>query len=95
MRIRKDMQEFLKNYVRIEFPGAKLFIFGSRTDDSKKGGDIDLLILSENRLSSREKSMMRINIWKKFGEQKIDILNYTYEEENTFKELIFNDCIEL
>mgnify|MGYP001266300853 CR=1 FL=1 len=95
MRIKKEMLGFIKDYVRNEFPGAKLYVFGSRTDDSKKGGDIDLLILTKQRLHFKEKSRMRINIWKKFGEQKIDILNYTFEEESTFKEIIFNNSIEI
>ncbi len=33
------------------FPDSKIYLFGSRTDDSRNGGDIDLYILFENRIA--------------------------------------------
>ncbi len=31
------------------FPHSKIYLFGSRIDNSRSGGDIDLYLLSENR----------------------------------------------
>ncbi len=52
---------------------AKIYLFGSRVDDDKKGGDIDLLIFSEV-LSQEDGWEIRCDLWEKIGEQKIDIL---------------------
>lgn len=54
---------------------SRIWLYGSRVDDKKKGGDIDLYIETD-----REKNIvasileMRRLIWQTFGEQKIDIL---------------------
>jgi predicted nucleotidyltransferase len=53
-------------------PGAEIFLFGSRVDDSKKGGDIDLLILSSN-LTPSDKIKIKAFLFKVLEEQKIDI----------------------
>ena len=95
MRIKKEMVEFLRAYIKKEMSGAKLYVFGSRADDKKKGGDIDILLLTKERIGFKEKSAIRTAVWKRFGEQKIDILNYTFKEENTFKELILEESIEI
>ena len=50
-----------------------LYLFGSRTDPEKRGGDIDLLIVSE-KLKRRDLRKVRIDFFKKFGEQKLDIV---------------------
>ncbi|MDD3841034.1 MAG: nucleotidyltransferase domain-containing protein [Clostridia bacterium] len=52
---------------------AKVYLFGSRVYDDKKGGDIDLLIFSEV-LSQQDASKIRYDLWDEIGEQKIDIL---------------------
>jgi len=52
---------------------AKLYLFGSRVDDSKYGGDIDLLIISK-QLTKKDLRMIRIDFFQQFGEQKLDIL---------------------
>ncbi len=59
------------------FPGDKLWIFGSRVDPSKKGGDIDLYI--ETNCQDPAKIVdKRLNflyeIQNKIGEQKIDVV---------------------
>lgn len=56
--------------------GGKLYLFGSRADDSKKGGDIDLLLvvpLNELDLCRSQKIKWIDEIHSRLGEQRIDI----------------------
>ena len=56
--------------------GAKtqVFLFGSSTDDSKKGGDIDLYIKAETGKDLKHKIKYLLILEQKLGEQKIDIV---------------------
>ena len=51
-------------------------LFGSRLDDSRRGGDIDLLIQTD--LAPAEAALRRIDLladlWLALGERKIDIV---------------------
>lgn len=54
-----------------------LYLYGSRVDDTKKGGDIDLLLIvydtqSKAKLLS-EKHLMTSQIKSNIGDQKIDL----------------------
>ncbi len=73
---------------------AKIYLFGSRVDENKRGGDIDLLILS-SKLTRKDIREIRIEFCKEFGEQKIDILLDTPTPSNPFTQLIFPKAIEL
>lgn len=54
---------------------AKVYLFGSRIDDSKKGGDIDLYVISENQDNLYEKKIKFLNALEiSLGEQKIDVV---------------------
>lgn len=54
---------------------AQIWLFGSRVDDSKKGGDIDLYIETDKEEGIIvAKFEMLGSIWPVFGDQKIDIL---------------------
>ncbi len=54
---------------------ADIWLFGSRVDDSKKGGDIDLYIETDMKeMLITAKLKMRKLLWPLFGEQKIDII---------------------
>lgn len=52
---------------------AHIYLFGSRTDDDKKGGDIDLLILS-HKLEQVDSGRIKYKLWDIIGEQRIDIV---------------------
>jgi predicted nucleotidyltransferase len=52
---------------------AQVFLFGSRVDDAKRGGDIDLLVKSAS-IGTVERRRIRRAISDAIGEQKIDIL---------------------
>lgn len=54
-------------------PEAKVYLFGSRVDDSAKGGDIDILILSQS-LTFKDKLKIKAFLFQTLEEQKIDLL---------------------
>ena len=73
MRLSEEEVSTLKTELFKLSPQAKLYLFGSRTDDGRQGGDIDLMVVSDC-LTKKDISRLRIEFFKKFGEQKIDIL---------------------
>lgn len=95
MRLKKEIREFLTGYVNENFTDAKVYLFGSRTDDNMKGGDIDILILTNEKLGFSSLSQMRINFYKNFGEQKIDLINFTYQDNDPFKDIALSQALEL
>ena len=46
MRLQKSEVDAIKEAIYAFDPRAKIYLFDSRVDDTKKGGDIDLLIES-------------------------------------------------
>lgn len=57
-------------------PDAAVLLFGSRTDDEKRGGDIDLYIECPRPLPDAVTKSSRMNaaLQMKLGAQKIDIV---------------------
>ena len=54
---------------------AQVFLFGSRVDDLKKGGDIDLFIkISDQSDLFMKKIRFLARVKKILGEQKIDVV---------------------
>jgi len=73
MRLKNQEADIIKNTIRGFDPKAEIFLFGSRTDDSLKGGDIDILIFSES-MNLRSKLLLKSSLFEKIGEQKIDVI---------------------
>jgi len=48
MRLAIDERRLLKEKLASLSQEAKLYLFGSRADDAKRGGDIDLLVVSSD-----------------------------------------------
>lgn len=95
MRLNEDIKLFFKvNFGEI-IPEAKLYLFGSRVNDNAKGGDIDILVVSENYIDKKVIRRIRIDFFKKFGWQKIDIVNFKFSEDTPFKRIIEETAIEL
>ncbi len=73
MRLKEEEINVIKQII-LEFDAnAKIYLFGSRADNEKKGGDIDLLIFSK-KIDNDTKRMIKLKLYDKLGEQKIDIL---------------------
>ncbi len=67
MRITDEMADFIKTGLKKIEPDSKVYLFGSRTDDQAKGGDIDILWLTSEKIPSSRIRPFRIGFFKKFG----------------------------
>ena len=95
MRITEQEKNVIIDAVKNADPDARVWLFGSRTDDSKKGGDIDIAVFSEkiNKDVMQEIQVRRF-ICDRIGEQKIDIVTSTDGNEAFFR-LAMAEGIEL
>lgn len=73
MRLGKDEIKAIKESVNALDKGAIIYLFGSRNVDVAKGGDIDLLIISE-KLGYDDTITIRKNLYEELEEQKIHII---------------------
>jgi uncharacterized protein len=60
-------------------PAADIYLFGSRADDSARGGDIDLLVISDH-LGFRDLLRLRRAILDRIGWQQLDLIIRRREE---------------
>lgn len=70
-----------------------IWLFGSRVDDAKKGGDIDLYIETyyENDIVATEKKLFfSRDLKKRIGDQKIDIIVNTLKKDKSLR--IYNEA---
>jgi predicted nucleotidyltransferase len=92
MRLKPEIKSFIKSTAFKLFPEAEIYLFGSRVNDNGLGGDIDILLLTEKKIDTKKLRAFRINFYKHFGWQKIDLVNFTKNENSTFKELILTEA---
>jgi predicted nucleotidyltransferase len=54
-------------------PKAEVYLYGSRMHDRERGGDIDLLVVSE-KLAFRDMLRLRTGILDRIGWQQLDLI---------------------
>jgi predicted nucleotidyltransferase len=75
MRLSQRYIEVIQKYFNQIFQHGDIYLFGSRVDDTKKGGDIDLyLVLKEHTHLFEKKIKFLSRIKRELGEQKIDVI---------------------
>ncbi len=95
MRVDEEKIKFIKKQINKYLNKADIYLFGSRVDDLKKGGDIDILVIYKRKLKLAEKRKIKIEFYKKFGEQKIDIVSFTNKEDDAFKNIALEKAIKI
>ena len=73
MRLQRGEINIIVQSVRALDNRAQIVLFGSRADDGKKGGDIDLLVIS-SKLNYSDGLSIRQKIFQKMDEQQIHLL---------------------
>ncbi|PHS41868.1 MAG: DNA polymerase III subunit beta [Sulfurovum sp.] len=84
----------LKESVSSADPRADIYLFGSRTDMTKRGGDIDILIISQS-IKKSDLRDIRWNFFEEFGEQKMDIVRDDGSVQTPFVEMVFPKAVKL
>jgi predicted nucleotidyltransferase len=100
MRLKKNEIEAIKKVTKEIFgQDAIVQLFGSRTNDALKGGDIDLLIHCNRTISSSERYQLKIEflvqLKKVIGDQKIDVLIEGKQQQSNFFQSVKNEGIRL
>lgn len=77
MRLTLTEQDAIKSVFHVYFgPEDHLWLFGSRTDDMKRGGDIDLYVETHLNTDEAIKAHLRFlsSVKDNIGDQKIDLV---------------------
>jgi uncharacterized protein len=82
MRLSPFEKDAILSAVHALDEAAQVYLFGSRVEDTKRGGDIDLLVVSA-KMGRSERSRVRRVICDAIGEQKIDLL-ITHDTTGSF-----------
>lgn len=75
MRLSREEIEAIRRSFSETFKSGALYLFGSRVDDTRRGGDIDLYIVpsGEEDLAMKKIAFL-VNLKNRIGEQKIDVV---------------------
>ena len=77
MRLTADQVQAIRQTAqRVLGAGARVSVFGSRTIENRKGGDIDLFFETDAPLENRAKVLCRLHgaLTLALGERRIDII---------------------
>ncbi|GJQ51011.1 MAG: hypothetical protein HKUEN01_33970 [Candidatus Kuenenia stuttgartiensis] len=98
MRITSSEQKIIRSSVKKHFGrNADVYIFGSRADNDKKGGDIDLYITTDMPTSEiiRGKISLLIDLENVLGEQKIDVVINNHTKQKPIYEIAEKEGVKL
>jgi predicted nucleotidyltransferase len=96
IRLSGEYQSTIKKLAKKYFNSGNVKIFGSRTDLSKRGGDIDIFIQTDKR---KDILKLKIAFLRDFelehGEQKIDLIVQSGNEEKNIYTIARSEGISL
>ncbi len=96
MRLSNRLQKIIKESISKSFGEVAIYLFGSRTDSTKRGGDIDLAIDCNigNDEFKKNKIKFITNMIKAGFDLKIDLVKYN-NDDTLLNNEIKNNSIRL
>ena len=86
MRITENEIKIIKSVVKSFFSNCKIYLHGSRLNDSRKGGDIDLFVVVRD-IDYSQVSDLRYQINSQLSlrlmEQKVDVVYLSESQESS------------
>jgi predicted nucleotidyltransferase len=99
MRLSEFEKESIKSLAGLHFgTDVRVYLFGSRTNNKERGGDIDLFISNPNEehLNARTKINFLTDLILLIGEQKIDVVLDNHSLKNSlFLKKIYQTGVQL
>jgi predicted nucleotidyltransferase len=95
VRLSEKEIETIKTAVKNFDKNARVFIFGSRANPELKGGDIDILIISDS-IDWKVRRKIKVELIKKIGDRKIDLIVANKKNlEDPFIKLAMEEGVEI
>jgi len=95
MRLKNHEKEAILRHTSRYAADGEAYLFGSRANPGARGGDIDLLLLTDTKLPLRRVRELRRAILSEIGEQKLDIVNFARLAQHPFKEIALQGSVKL
>ena len=96
MRLTQYEVESIKKAFKETFEDGKVYLFGSRVDDTKRGGDIDLYLVPIKKFDDERKRKIKflVKLDEYIGEQKIDVV-LAKDKNRLIEQVALRDGVEL
>ena len=95
MRLTNAERTEITRIIRKEVRDAEIYIFGSRIDDGARGGDLDILVIGDEKLSLQRLLHLKILLKDRLGDQKIDLVYQRKGELSLFAQTVKLDAVRL
>ncbi|MCV6608432.1 MAG: nucleotidyltransferase domain-containing protein [Campylobacterales bacterium] len=96
MRLSKKDIQIIKSTILEYIKDGKIYLFGSRVDDSKKGGDIDLLVETQQNIGLKEELEILSKLELNGIIRKVDLLIKTpFRKQNAIFDSIESTKVAL
>jgi predicted nucleotidyltransferase len=95
MRLTQKEVDVIKATVNKHLSNADVYLFGSRVDDAKRGGDIDILIIGTQEYDLGIIMRIKSDIKRQLGDQKIDVAYERPGAMTPFGELVKMEAVPL
>ena len=97
MRLSGRLKRIILESVQDSFGTVDVYLFGSRTDDSLRGGDIDIAIGTAMDSGSFRtgKTQFKTALYRRGLELKVDLVQYSNSTDSLFKAEIDSSKIKL
>jgi predicted nucleotidyltransferase len=81
VRLSQHDTAIILSTIKNRIPDAEVFLFGSRADDNRKGGDIDIFLNTSNTVTVSEKMKLLVQLERKGIQRRVDLIIQTPEKQ--------------